>query len=180
MKSKSLWYIFCRFRATSNFCSLNYFEQCTFTEPIRKKSNRGYENRNRTEPWKSWTVPALLYIQKIAILLALEFVDWTLHKNHKNLYPTKIKPSTIQIYLQFDKMNKEEQGSWLVLYKTYDTLDIPMCSAADYCLLPFYQTSVKIIADIKIHWQHLLYCQYLLFKFDRSCNQNTAHQCVIY
>ena len=31
----------------------------TFTEPIRKKSNRGYENRNRTEPWKSWTVPAL-------------------------------------------------------------------------------------------------------------------------
>ena len=32
----------------------------TFTEPIRKKSNRGYENRNRTEPWKSWTVPALL------------------------------------------------------------------------------------------------------------------------
>ena len=31
----------------------------TLTEPIRKKSNRGYENRNRTEPWKSWTVPAL-------------------------------------------------------------------------------------------------------------------------
>ena len=32
----------------------------TFTEPIRKKSIRGYENQNRTEPWKSWTVPALI------------------------------------------------------------------------------------------------------------------------
>ena len=29
MKAESLWYIFCRFRATSNFCSLNYFEQCS-------------------------------------------------------------------------------------------------------------------------------------------------------
>ena len=29
---KSLLYIFCRFRATSNFCSLNYFEQCNRKE----------------------------------------------------------------------------------------------------------------------------------------------------
>ena len=28
LKSNSLWCIFCRFHATSNFCSLNYFEQC--------------------------------------------------------------------------------------------------------------------------------------------------------
>ena len=26
-----------------------------------KKSNRGYENRNRTKPWTSWTVPALIF-----------------------------------------------------------------------------------------------------------------------
>ena len=30
-----------------------------FSEPIRKKSNRGYVYRNRTEPCKSRTVPVL-------------------------------------------------------------------------------------------------------------------------
>ena len=33
-------------------------------------------------------------MQNIAILLTLEFVDGTLHENHKNWYPMKIKPST--------------------------------------------------------------------------------------
>ena len=45
----------------------------TFTEPIRKKSNRGYENRNRTEPWKSWTVPALVrchFVNRLSVRLS--------------------------------------------------------------------------------------------------------------
>ena len=34
-------------------------------------------------------------IQKIANLWVLEFVVWTLHENHENWYPTKIKSSTV-------------------------------------------------------------------------------------
>ena len=36
-----------------------------------------------------------LFIQKIAFSWVLDFVDRTLHKNHENWYPTKIKPSTV-------------------------------------------------------------------------------------
>ena len=38
-----------------------------------------------------------LFIQKIAILLALEFVDGILHENHENRYLMKIKPSTVYL-----------------------------------------------------------------------------------
>ena len=31
----------------------------------------------------------------MAVLLALEFVDQTLHENHENWHPRKIKPSTV-------------------------------------------------------------------------------------
>ena len=34
-------------------------------------------------------------MQKITISWVLEFVDWTLHENHENWYPTKFKPSTV-------------------------------------------------------------------------------------
>ena len=36
-----------------------------------------------------------LFIQKFAISWALEFVDRIHHENHENVYPEKIKPSTV-------------------------------------------------------------------------------------
>ena len=41
-----------------------------------------------------------LFIQKIAILWVAEFVDWTLHENNENLYPTKFKPSTVYRWIR--------------------------------------------------------------------------------
>ena len=54
-----------------------------------KKSNRGYENRNRTEPWKSWTVPALLaclcvLVAKGSLLCALLLI-YAGHGDKKNV-----------------------------------------------------------------------------------------------
>ena len=37
--------------------------------------------------------------RKIAFSWVLEFVDWTLHENHGNWYPMKIKPSTVIFHL---------------------------------------------------------------------------------
>ena len=54
-------------------------------------------------------------IQKIAISLALEFVGGTLHENHENWYPTKIKPSTVGWWKSVgDEMSKAGH-SWHTL-----------------------------------------------------------------
>ena len=51
------------------------------------------------------------FIQKITYSWILEFVDWALHENHKNWYPTKIKPSTVSqfsrhLQVTFIKVNE--------------------------------------------------------------------------
>ena len=40
-------------------------------------------------------------IQKVILLLVLEFVDRTLHDNHENWYFTKIKPFTVYVIWSF-------------------------------------------------------------------------------
>ena len=58
-----------------------------FTEPIRKKSNRGYENRNRTEPWKSWTVPALLKYMNFNLKRHIQIIGFDqILLNYDNLH----------------------------------------------------------------------------------------------
>ena len=76
----------------------------SFTEPIRKKSNRGYENRSRTKPWKSWTVPALECNMRGSYLVApdLEITCNGIIKLLKRLNPHKaagpdgIKPRVLK------------------------------------------------------------------------------------
>ena len=62
-----IFYILCLIKHAERPKSFYFMVLNTFTEPIRKKSNRGYENRNRTEPWKSWTVPALININIVTL-----------------------------------------------------------------------------------------------------------------
>ena len=50
----------------------------------------------------------------MAFTWVLDFVDRNLHENHKNWYPTKIKPPTV-LFIQLDEMVFELQNDIFIV-----------------------------------------------------------------
>ena len=89
-----------------------------------------------THSWGSNSWPKYFltkFIQKIAISWVLEFVDWTLHENHENWYPTKFKPSTA-----IEQNLCNYVCKFLCILCRWSPIKIQMQSSKDNCKLQLY------------------------------------------
>ena len=80
----------------AEYCGWLYFCGYQFSWIERKWHISGVQNSG------PYYFPSL-FIQKITNSWVLEFVDWTVHENHENWYPTKIKPYTVCVICIFDR-----------------------------------------------------------------------------